>query len=486
MIVHKEVVVMFSRISGALLSFLVLLFTTHAGAEIITTGDDQQTISLTIYNSNLALIRDTRKIKLPSGVQTLAFKEISSQIQPETALLKGGSVEVLEQNYEFDLLSPESLLHKYVGKEITLVRKKGDNEEEYKVQATVLSVAGGIVLQIDDHIETAIDGRIIYPDVPENLREKPTLTMVVDSDSHNAQVLELSYLTQGLSWKADYVAQLNKEENMIDLKGWVTLVNSSGSSYEMAKLQLVAGEVNRAPEPEKMVLMDAGMSRARLGEERKAMTQESLFEYHLYSVARPTTLLQNQSKQIALLQENNGIVTKELVLPSGNQSYYYSRVGKIDEKVGVDVFLKIKNDKASNFGLPKPAGTVRVYKEDGSGFSQFIGEDRIDHTPENEIIRIKMGKAFDVTADRVQTDFSIVRGTDKNQRIHESAYTITIKNAKSEPVEVTVEERIPGDWQILSESHEHTKKSATTVAWPVQVKAKNSTTLSYRVRQVMN
>jgi len=341
-------------------------------------------------------------------------------------------------------------------------------------------------LQIDDHIETAVDGRIIYPDVPENLRERPTLTMVVESDGQGEKALELSYLTQGLSWKADYVAQLNNDENRIDLKGWVTLMNNSGSSYKMAKLQLVAGEVNRAPEPRAVMPMIAEMSRTMADGMQKNMEQESLFEYHLYSVARPTTLLQNQSKQIALLQENNGIVAKELVLRSRNQNYYYAKVGNIDEKVGVDVFLKIKNDKASNFGLPKPAGIVRVYKEDGSGFSQFIGEDSIDHTPENEIIRIRMGKAFDVTAERVQTDFSVVRGTEKNQRIHESAYTITIKNAKPEAVEVEVEEILPGDWQILSESHEHTKKSATTVSWMVPVKAKSSAILSYRVRQLMN
>jgi hypothetical protein len=477
---------MFVRKIGALLGAFLLFTTVDAGAEIITTGDDQQSISLTIYNSNLALIRDTRKITLPTGIETLAFKEISSQIQPETALLKGGGVDVLEQNYEFDLLSPESLLRKYVGKEITLVRTKGDDDDEYRVKARVLSVTGGVVLQIDDHIETALDGRVIYPDVPLNLRERPTLTMVVESDVQGEKELELSYLTQGLSWKADYVAQLNNDENRIDLKGWVTLVNNSGSSYKMAKLQLVAGEVNRAPEPRTMMPMVAEMSRAMADGMQKNMEQESLFEYHLYSVARPTTLLQNQSKQIALLQENNGIVTKELVLRSRNQNYYYAKVGNIDEKVGVDVFLKIKNDKASNFGLPKPAGIVRVYKEDGSGFSQFIGEDSIDHTPENEIIRIKMGKAFDVTADRVQTDFSVVRGTEKNQRIHESAYTITIKNAKPEAVEVEVEEILPGDWEILSESHEHTKKSATTVSWMVPVKAKSSAQLSYRVRQVMN
>ena len=466
-----------------LVALLIISTISQGNAEIVTTIDDQQSISLTIYNNNLALIRDSRKITLPGGTQTLAFKEISSKIQPETAVLKGGSVDVIEQNYEFDLLSPTSLLQKYVGKHIRIVRNNPKTGEETNLDATVLSTTGGVVLKIGNNIETAVDGRLIYPDVPANLREKPTLTMLVENNKNNEQVLELSYLTGGLTWKADYIAELNESEDRLDLKGWVTLTNSSGASYVNSRLQLVAGDINRV-QPDRTIVPMALEERAAVMPQRsrQKVQQESLFEYHLYTVERPTTILDNQSKQIALLQENDAKVSKELLLISNNQSYYWGRVGEISKSQAVDVFLRMKNDKESNLGLPKPAGVVRVYKADSAGFSQFLGEDRIQHTPENEIIKIKLGRAFDVTADRIQTDFKLVRGIDKNQRIHESEYEITLRNAKTEDVMVTVEEMIPGDWQILSESQQHTKENATTVSWIVKVKAKESTTLTYRVR----
>ena len=463
--------------------FFIFPTLSQGNPEIVTTLDDQQSISLTIYNNNLALIRDSRRITLPGGIQTLAFKEISSKIQPETAVLKGGSVDVIEQNYEFDLLSPTSLLQKYVGKQIRIVRHNPKTGEEKNLDATVLSTTGGVVLKIGNNIETAVDGRLIYPDVPANLREKPTLTMLVEIPNGSEQVVELSYLTGGLTWKADYIAELNESEDRLDMIGWVTLTNSSGASYVNSRLQLVAGDINRV-RPDRTIMpmaLEEGAV-AMAPRSRQKVQQESLFEYHLYTVERPTTILDNQSKQIALLQENDAKVSKELLLISNNQSYYWGRVGEITKSQAVDVFLRMKNDKESNLGLPKPAGVVRVYKADSAGFSQFLGEDRIQHTPENEIIKIKLGRAFDVTADRIQTDFKLVRGIDKNQRIHESEYEITLKNAKTEDVKVTVEEMIPGDWQILSESQQHTKENATTVSWIVKVKAKESTTLTYRVR----
>ncbi|MFN2353396.1 MAG: DUF4139 domain-containing protein [Desulfopila sp.] len=478
---------MFARIHIFCIVLFSLLLTVPAGAEIVTTASDQHSLSLTIYNSNLALIRDTRGIDVQAGRQTLAFKEISSKIQPETAVLQGGAIDVLEQNYEYDLLSPESLLRKYVGRHISLVRTRGDDdEEEYTVDAKVLSVAGGVVIKVEDHIETGLHGRVLYPNVPDNLREKPTLTMLVENASEGKQQLELSYLSGGLSWKADYIAKLNRAEDRIDLQGWVTLNNSSGTSYGNAKLQLVAGDVHRVKTGrERMAPVASRMLESRSGAPQQDMQRESLFEYHLYTLERPTTILENQSKQVALLQENNGICSKHLVLRAPHSNYYWNKVGEIARGVGVGVFLHMKNDTASNFGSPKPAGTVRVYKEDGSGFLQFIGEDSIDHTPENETIKIQLGKAFDVTADRIQTDFSVVRGRNNAQRIYESEYRLTLENAKDEPVMVRVEENIPGDWQIISESQPHTKENALTVSWPVHVAAKGSASLEYRVRQIM-
>ncbi len=462
----------------------VILLTGTSQAKVTATVNERQSLQLTVYNSNLALIRDSRKVDLQQGEQELVFGGIATKIQPESAFLNGKGVEVLEQNYSFDLLSPESLLRKHLGKEIIIVRRKNDMDEEYRVKARVLSVAGGVVLQIDDQIETAIDGRIIFPEVPEGLHAKPYLTMMVNSSSSGEREVKLSYLTQGMTWRADYVAQLNKESNRLDLQGWVTLTNSSGTEYENARLQLVAGDVNRV-QPERMVMLAAETRMAADSAKSAPMQRESLLAYHLYSVDRPTTVLQNQTKQISLLQENDAICRQQFVFRSPSPHYYWSRVGEIVKGVGVEVILRMKNDEASNLGLPKPAGTVRVYREDESGSYQFVGEDTVPHTPENKQMNIKLGRSFDITADRVQTEFTLSRGANNQQRIYESGYAITVHNAKAENTEVKIEENIPGDWQILSESQPHVKESAAKVSWKVKVNAKSSTELRYRVRQIM-
>lgn len=452
-----------------------------SGAEVVTTRDDQESVSLTVYNSDLALVRDARQILFSKGEQVLAFKEISSKIMPETALIKGSYIDVIEQNFEFDLLTPATLLNKYVGKKVTLARKNEKTGQDVFVEALVLSTASGVVLKVGDQIETSINGRLIYPDVPKNLREKPTLTMLLDSAKKGRRSFELSYLTRGISWKADYVALLNSDETRLDLKGWVTLTNNSGAGYKDARLQLVAGEVNRAQsqmpvrmEAERMMVKSASAGSSR-------MKEESLLEYHLYTVNRATTIKDRQSKQIALLHEDNGICRKKLVLKSGGNQFYWNRSGQIFKKKSVDVFLEFKNDKASNFGLPKPAGIVRVYKKDSSGFSQFVGEDRIDHTPENEIVELKMGKAFDVTADRRQTDFSHKKSGDRNLRIYESEYEILLKNAKDREVTVKVVETIPGQWKMLEQSRKSVKEDGSTAAWTIPVPAKGSAALTFRV-----
>ncbi len=475
---------MLCRVLVYLPLFVVSLLLCDAAA-MISTSDDQKALSLTVYSSNLALVRDVRGVELPDGEKSLSFEGISPKILPATAVLKGEGLDVIEQNYEFDLLSPQALLQKYVGSEVTIVRKNEKTGEEYHVKAVILSTVNGVVLQVEDHIETDIDGRILYPGIPETLRDKPTLTMLLDGDGKTPKEVELSYLTEGLSWKADYVAELNETEDRVDLQGWVTVINNSGIDYRDAELQLIAGEVHRAePQREMMAFAVADMAQPRRAENNKEMRRESMFEYHLYTIERMTSLLANQSKQISLLREN-GVVSKEMVLKSPNQNYYWSRIGQIEKDVGVEIFLQIKNDAESNFGSPKPAGTVRVYKQDSSGFAQFIGEDGIDHTPENELIEIQLGRSFDVTADRIQIDFAIIKGENDQSRVFESAYEITLRNGKDQPVVVNVKENLPGDWEILEETLSHQKEDATTVSWKVKVDAKDSNILRYRVRYVM-
>jgi len=459
------------------------LWTVVSAGEIVSTLADQQEVAVTIYNDDLALVRDQRKVTLPQGRVELAMREVSARIRPETALLRSlthpGGLSILEQNFDFDLLTPRKLLEKYVGKEVQLVRTHPESGEDSYETARVLAANDGVVLKIGDRIETGVPGRLVFPDVPENLRDRPTLVVSLDNAKAGLQTAELSYLTGGLGWQADYVAELNQNDTALDLSGWVTLTNQSGTTYPDALLQLVAGDVNRVRE-EMRFRGDVVMAASVAKEAAPQMSEEGLFEYHLYTLQRPTTIRNNQTKQVSLLNAAAVAVNKEFRL-QGSPYYYRGQQGDLGQKLKVGVFVEFDNRKKDNLGMPLPKGIVRVYKQDKAGRPQFVGEDRIDHTPENETVRLKLGDAFDVTADRKQTDFRKLGGDGRYNYRFESAYEIKLKNAKDEAVTVTVAEPVPGDWRMLSESHKHTKASAETALWKIKVPAKGETVLTYRV-----
>jgi hypothetical protein len=444
-----------------------------------STLTDQQSVAVTIYNENLALVKDQRRVSFEAGRNRIALREVSARMRSETALLRSlshpGSLSLLEQNFDFDLLTPAKLLEKYVGRQVRVFRINQKTGEESFEAATVLAASGGVVLRIGDRIETGLPGRIVYDGVPANLRDRPTLVSELDAARNGAQTVELSYLTGGLSWKADYVAELNAADNALDLNGWVTLTNQSGTAYPNAKLQLVAGDVNRVRDEMVLAAKASRMREAQAAAPRSDMAQESLFEYHLYTLQRPTTIADNQSKQVALLGAQGVPVVKELLL-QGSDYYYRSSVGGIGQKLKVGVFVQFENRESARLGAPMPRGVVRVYKKDSKGNAQFVGEDRIDHTPKNEKVRLKLGDAFDVTADKKQTDFR-ARGS----HMYESAYEIVVRNAKKEAVNVVVREPVPADWTMLEETQKHAKVAAGTAEWKVKVPAEGSTTLRYRV-----
>ena len=479
----------FKRRSTVSLAILALSTSLHAAEpeETRSTLDDQQSVAVTIYNQNLALVKDQRKVKLNSGANKLALRDVSAQIRPETALLRSltqaGGLSILEQNFDFDLLTPQKLLEKYVGRTVTVVKTNPATGMETSEQAQVLSANNGVVMKIGDRIETGIPGRIVYSDVPANLRDRPTLVVQLNSKTAAEQNVELSYLTSGLGWKADYVAELSPSEDRLDLSGWVTLTNTSGTTYRNAKLQLVAGDVNRVPEMRPMVKtmrMDAMAAEATA-----PMAEESLLEYHLYTLDRPTTIAENQTKQVALLSSTAVPARKELVLRGEEyyyQSSYFPNNGELGQKLKVGVFVEFDNKEASKLGMPLPKGVMRVYKKDSAGNAQFVGEDNIDHTPKNEPVRLKLGNAFDVTADRKQTDFKRLPNPAKGNSAFESAYEIVLKNAKKERVTVTVQEPIPADWKMLKSSHPHEKANSNLATWKIDIPAEGKTTLTYRVQ----
>lgn len=455
----------------------------QAHDESSSTQQDQKNVSVTIYNNNLALVKDQRRIQLASGQSFLAFRDISAQIRPETALLRSltapGELAVIEQNFDFDLLTPQKMLEKYIGKTVGVIKVNPTTGAETIEQAQVLAANNGVVLKMGDHIETGIPGRIVYPEVPVNLRDRPTLVMSLNNGGTTQQEVELSYLTGGLGWRADYVAGLNAAGDKLDLSGWITLTNTSGATFRNAKLQLVAGDINRVSQamPAAAPLMAHKADMAA----NVRMQEESLFEYHLYSLDHPTTISENQTKQVALLSAIDVPVHKELLL-QGNNYYYQGSYGDLGQKIKVGVFIEFDNKESAHLGMPLPKGIMRVYQKDGGGNAQFIGEDSIDHTPKNEKIRLKLGDAFDVTAAKKQTDFKKISGDTRYNYIFESAYEIVLKNAKKEPVALTVQEPMPGDWQVLKESHPHIKDASNMAVWHISVPPEGQTVLNYQVR----
>ncbi|HVO16026.1 MAG TPA: DUF4139 domain-containing protein [Alphaproteobacteria bacterium] len=464
-----------TTLAPVLLAALLAAGTADAEERPVTL-ENQTGVAVTIYNGDLALVKDQRTVKLDQGRNTLGFIDVSGHMRPETALLRGGDgveLKLIEQNFNFDLLTPEKLLEKSVGQSVRIARVNPATGQETILDAKVLSAAQGVVLQIGDRVETGIPGRLIFSGVPANLRARPTLVVDLDSSKAvGAAPVELSYLTGGLTWRADYVAELNAKEDRLDLNGWVTLTNTSGTTYKDARMQLVAGDVNRVRDYLAKGAAGATMARAAPAPE---MREETFFDYHLYTLGRPTTIADNQTKQVALLSASGVAATKEYRL-SGGGYVYQQRIAPI-AKPKVAVILEFSNDEKAGIGLPLPAGIVRVYKRDASGQAQFVGEDRIDHTPKGEKVRLGVGSAFDVTAERKQTEFARL-----GERAFETAHEITLKNARTEPVTVIVSETIPGDWQMVQESAKHTKVTSSEAEWRIAVPAGGSAKLTYKTR----
>jgi hypothetical protein len=444
-------------------------------AELVSNAEDRKSTAVTIYNGNFALVKEQRKLILPSGQVELRLREVSAQMQPETAsltALSGEPVVLYEQNFDFDLLSPDKLLQKYVGRDITVIRTHPTTGEDRRESATVLATNDGVVLRFADRIETGVPGRLAFDSVPANLRDVPTLSVVIEA-AGGEQLLELSYLTGGMSWRADYVANLNADGSSLTLSGWVTLTNRSGTTFADTTLQLVAGTVNRAREPDMYGERTRGLSMAAPA--GAAPREEQLLDFHLYTYERKTTLADNQVKQLALLSTGPVPVRREYLL-MGSSASYTGRASGAARKYKPATYVEFDN-KGEDLNKPLPAGIVRVYTKDRAGGAQFVGEDRIEHTAKGEIIKLKLGEAFDVTVERKQTDCTTI-----GERGAQTSHHVEIRNAKDTPVTVRLEEPIPGEWHVVRASAPHVKDSSNTASWLVDVPANGATVLEYTIR----
>ncbi len=466
-------------LSAALISTSLSMANTN---NVVSNDDNREALSITIYNESLALINETRNIPFKSGLNNVELKGVSAQIRAETALLTSLSkmpFNVIEQNFDYDLLSPHALLEKAVGQEIEIIRTNPTTGAETRESAVLLSNNGAPVLQFKDRIEIGEFDKFAFKSIPEGLRDRPTLSVLLNSEKDAANKVQLTYLTRGFSWKADYTATLSDDEKHLDLSGLITLNNQSGTTFNNAKLQLVAGDVNQVSQPAHYArAKTAMMAMAEVSYDAGHATEEQFGDYHLYKIPFATNLKNNQTKQVALLSTQNVPVQKEY-----NFNQYYGYTTQDGANLKASVVYRLENSKENQLGMPLPKGIFRMYKNDSSGNALLVGEDTINHTAENEKFAISTGDAFDISMTKSLKDQKVVA-----KNVKQYTYEVVFNNAKTESVDVNYTSFIGDDsnWQLLKTSHPILKDQSSDVAkWTVNVPAKDKVILTYTL-QVSN
>jgi len=456
---YLEVLKMKTKILISILFLLPLLLSAQES--------NQKSVAITVYNNNLGVVKDLRIIDIASGISTIKLTDVAQHIDP-TSVHIGIDGEVLEQNYQYDLVSIDKILKKYLDKTIQLINEKGE-----LLEGTLLTAnSNQIVLKKNDGgllmLPNTNKYQISVEELPDGLITKPTLVWMVNSPKSGEQDVEVSYQTTGMNWHAEYVVVLNKEDNMLDLNSWVSVDNNSGATFKNAKLKLIAGDVNLVqPQSYGRVLKSEMFMEADAAPQ---FEEKAFFEYHIYNLQRPTTLSNHETKQISLFDAENVSAEKKYFYKDG--SYYGNR----NSNGKVAVIIEFENSKSNNLNVPMPKGKVRVYKSDGDAL-EFIGEDMIDHTSKKETVKLKIGEAFDIVVKDVQTEHRKI-----SQRVYEQKYEITINNRKDENIVVDVERALGLNWKILSSSIDFKKLNSQNILFKVPVKADDKIVLKYKVR----
>jgi hypothetical protein len=489
---------------AVVVSVAALLLATSAPMPAQSVGE-RSGVDLTVYNSNLALVREERTIEFVRGVNHLIIPEIPATIDGTSlhfaSLTDPPSVRVLEQSFQYDLVHQAKVLEKYIGKEIEFIRLDESTKKEYSVKGRLLAsgwfsqgggdqyyFGGSMIAEVDGKIEMNPAGRLVLPSLPEGLILKPQLAWLVTCSNPGKHKTEISYLAGQLSWSCNYVAVLNSSDNQLDLTGWVTLTNHSGTSFKNAGLKLVAGDINLVQQQENA----AGFTLKSIQVDRAAQQQfqqKELFEYKLYSLQRRTDVGDNETKQIELTSAAGVKARKAFIYDgmsenwrywSNNASYRTQGTFGQQSNTKVGVFVNFRNEEKAGLGIPLPKGKVRVYKKDDDGKEQFIGENEIDHTPKDEEIKLYLGNAFDIVGERAQKDFrTVVSG-----HVVEETFEIKVRNHKKESVEVLVYEH-PwrwNEWDIPKTSSKWEKVDQTTIRFPVTIEQDGEKVVTYTIR----
>jgi len=433
------------------------------------TAPRHESVALTVYNQNFALVKDVRSLDLQRGNPEVRLDDVAAQIDPTSvhfaALDHPDAVAVQEQNYQYDVANADRLLERYLNQTVTVRLKEGNDRS-----GTLLSFDGGSIVLQDGKGGASVLNRAEVRDiglgeVPGGLVVRPTLFWRLASDRTGSERVEVSYLTNGVNWHAEYVAVVNAQDTGLTMNGWVSLDNQSGATYENAKLKLVAGDVHRVTPTPPPVPMDMMMRKEALAAAQPQFTESGFFEYHIYTLERPATVADKETKQLALFPSATAAAKKVV-------TYDGARDGN-----KVAIRMEFENTKKNGLGMALPAGKVRVYKEDTDKALEFVGEDLIDHTPRDEKVRLFLGNAFDVVGERIQTNYKEI-----STRTHEESYSIEIRNHKDTPQQVTIIEHLNGDWKITDKSTDFVKKDSRTAEFTVSAPANGSVKVTYTVR----
>ncbi len=421
--------------------------------------------SVTVYNSNIGIVREARSMVLPKGNSTAKIVDVAQMIDPTTVRIKFDG-EVLEQNYQYDLVSMDQILQRYIDKDIQLINDKGELFEGILLscngsQVVIKKKDGNLLLL--PNIGTY---RIGVGELPQGLITRPTLVCLLNSNKQGQQDLEMSYQTSGLNWHAEYVAILNDADNKIDMNSWVSIQNTCGTSFQNAEIKVIAGDVNLVNDRYRSGRYNSDKVYAMESVAVPQFEEKSLFEYHIYTLQRKSTIANNESKQISLFEKKDIKAVKKFIYSADN-------VGE-DQKVNVQIVFE--NKESNNIGVPMPKGKVRIFKASGSSL-EFIGEDQIDHTAKDETVKLNIGSAFDIKASSVSTNFKKI-----SEKISEMTYKVTVKNHKAEDIEVYISKYLGLNGTIRESDLEYKKVDAANISFSPKVKANSDKSFSFTVR----
>jgi hypothetical protein len=452
--------------------------------------------ALTIYNQNFAVVRDTVPLNLQSGVNDVRYTDATAQVEPDSVILRdptgNHSLQILEQNYRNDPVTQELLLSLFEGKTIDFetLRLKDNTQVREIVPGKIIRsgyVPGGEpeqpIVEVDGKLQFSLPGQPLFPDLGDDTVLKPTLNWLLQSDKPGKFDAEVGYITGGFSWSASYNLVSPEKGDIVDLVGWITMNNRSGKTFHDASIKLMAGDVNRI-QPQTFTAGFGGAYRLAMAENAPAVTEKAFDEFHLYSIARPTTLRDRETKQVEFVHAEQ-VVAPTIYVYDGAPGYRFYGGLNYEQGYGtegnkkVQVMREFVNAETNHLGIALPAGKLRFYRRDTDGQLQFVGEDQIDHTPRNETIRVTTGNAFDLVGERKQTSFRV----DTGDKWMDESFEIKLRNRKTEPVEIRVVEHLYrwSNWDITQKSDDFTKKDSQTIEFRVPVKPDEEKTVTYTV-----